>query len=719
MSFNVPINSIAPIQAPSDWVRPIDWPVITDVAGEVQFLVADTSEKCFSIVTEFTRTSGNIYIDWGDGVTDTISATSATTTSHIYSTVGTPCSRGYNTFKVRVYGDATTTITNCYHFAPVAVNNSPLYNIGLLEAYYGDECCNTSVFKTSLFSSNGAQQSVGTFLYLEYVKLPSVITWNNLFQYFFKSCSSLHKVVMPVSGSSMSSMYQTFQGCTNLRELIFPNNATNIVQYQNLFEGCINLKNVVLPSDMNVATGLDAMFNGCASLQNITLPSINSVSNISSAFLNCYSLQWVKFTSLPTSVATNATSMFQGCVNLQNVYFPSNATSTNIFTGTSMFSGCTNLKNINFPMNFNAITMSSTFQNCYKLTDVVFNSGMSSLSNFSFTFSGCTNLKTVTLPSTISATINLTNMFASCISLESMSIPSAWNIDTIQSMFSGCSNIKTIILPNNAQNSITVMSAAFQNCYKLENLTLPTSLTGVTGLGSIFSNCYNLKSISLPSIMNSCVTINSSFSGCYNLQSITLPTSMNACISFANTFTNCYSLKEVILTSTISATNTSYSSCFSGCTSLASVTFPTTQNTSLTTLTNMFTNCASLKTLVNTDKLGSLTATPLVSSVLGSYITSLQSISFNCPFIRFSISGAVSSKNKLNSVRLLNASSGQYVGTSPQVDVSYCDLGIAALNQLFTDLPTVSGKTINITGTTGAAGCTRTIATLKGWTVTG
>jgi len=46
-------------------------------------------------------------------------------------------------------------------------------------------------------------------------------------------------------------------------------------------------------------------------------------------------------------------------------------------------------------------------------------------------------------------------------------------------------------------------------------------------------------------------------------------------------------------------------------------------------------------------------------------------------------------------------------------------LSAAELNLLFGDLSTVTGQTITITGCTGAATCDRTIATNKGWTVTG
>jgi len=323
----------------------------------------------------------------------------------------------------------------------------------------------------------------------------------------------------------------------------------------------------------------------------------------------------------------------------------------------------------------------------------------------------------VSLPTTVGSSVILTNMFNTCYSLESMTIPSGWTIGAMDSAFLNCYNIKTIVLPNNTQNSITSMSSAFSACYKLENLTLPTSLTSCTAIS--FSSCYILKSITLPATMNSITSMFRAFISCYKLESVTLPTSMTACTTFSGIFQSCYSLKSIVFPTTISASNTDYSNAFNTCTSLTSITFPTTQNTSLTTLTSMFTNCASLKTLINTDKLGSLTTTPLVTASLGTNTTILTSLSFNCPFSLLNMVGTATSINKLNSVRLLNTSTGQYTGTSPQIDFSYCSLGITALNQLFTDLPTVTGKTINITGTTGATSCTRSIATAKGWTVTG
>ena len=52
--------------------------------------------------------------------------------------------------------------------------------------------------------------------------------------------------------------------------------------------------------------------------------------------------------------------------------------------------------------------------------------------------------------------------------------------------------------------------------------------------------------------------------------------------------------------------------------------------------------------------------------------------------------------------------------------VAGCRLSAAALNEIFTGLPTVTGRTITVTGNYGInqAGYDPTIATAKGWTVT-
>ena len=58
-------------------------------------------------------------------------------------------------------------------------------------------------------------------------------------------------------------------------------------------------------------------------------------------------------------------------------------------------------------------------------------------------------------------------------------------------------------------------------------------------------------------------------------------------------------------------------------------------------------------------------------------------------------------------------------GSSMTTSVAFCNLNAAALNQIFTNLGTVTSGTITITSTPGSATCNRSLATAKGWTVTG
>ncbi len=119
MAFNLPVQNVYSKKLePVAWVRPSDWPVITDTPNEVQFLMSDIGRASCTIRTQYTRDTGSqtIVIDWGDGTTDTVTASGQTLTTHQYTVgSGTPCSLGYTTFKVRVYftGAGTSTMVLC------------------------------------------------------------------------------------------------------------------------------------------------------------------------------------------------------------------------------------------------------------------------------------------------------------------------------------------------------------------------------------------------------------------------------------------------------------------------------------------------------------------------------------------------------------------------------------------------------------------------------
>jgi hypothetical protein len=736
MAVNLPVqNFFRRANGPVSWTRPSDWPVITDTAGEVQYLMSDLGDSNCSLITAFSRTSGsqNLVIDWGDGTTDTISTTTNTTTNHTYTPgTGTPCSLGYTTFKIRVYftGAGVSSITS--------INITPLYISGntasvqacfVLEAYYGNGT-STSNVAPNFYGSAGTSTAPGFFTYLQYVKFPATVTWTSMSN-IFSGCSRLAKVIMPTSGSSLTSFQNTFQNCFELEEIIFPSNAINISTLSGAFNNCTNLKTVTFPTSLNACISLNNSFQNAVNVRYLDFPPLGACTGFTSAFSACTQLEWIKFRGLYANtnfVAISFSSAFNSCPTLQNIYLPNSVVSnTPTYDFTGAFTSCTQLKSIVFPSNMNINTLATAFSSCSSLASCVLPSTMPSCLSMSSTFSNCFSLQSVTLPTTAASGLDLSSAFASCFKLEKITIPSTLIFGGMANAFQNCYVLKTLDWNPGVQNSITSMINTFLNCFSLETIPVPTSMTSLTSLSGTFNGCRSLKSIALPSTLNNVLTMAQTFANCNELISVTLPTSMSACTAFNSVFNSCRALVSVIFPNIVSTVTTTFNGAFQNCSSLKSITFPgAAQLSSITDIGGIFASCANLSTLINFDKIGSLTATPLMSMNSNGFCR-LTSISIVAPLSLLTINGGTvaSQRSDTQSVRLLNTSAGQWSGGTPQINVSYTNMSTANLIQLFNDMAAqgnVVSKTINITGATGAAGLTTTdrqIITTKGWTITG
>jgi hypothetical protein len=732
MAINLPVqNYFRRIQGQSAWTRPVDWPVITDAPNEVQFLMSDLGDSNCSLRTNFARTSGSqdMVIDWGDGTTTTISATGSTTTNKTYTPgTGTPCSLGYTTFKIRVYftGTGVSVLQTC-QITSVFISgvNFSTQNCGVLEVYYGDGT--PSVSTPTYYAAQGASTSPSYYNNLTYVKFASTVTWTSM-NNMFSGCTGLRKVVMPTSAASLTDLASCFLNCYLLDEIVLPSNATSITTFSTTFQNCFNLKSIILPTTLNSVTTFFNAFNANVNLRNITFPSINLATNFNAALGNCYNLEWVKFTSMPTVVAAiNFNAAFTSCFNLQNVYFPATGSSAPTFDFTNCFQNCQQLKSVIFPSNINASTFSQTFGSCTSLIRCVLPTNMPSCTTLANIFTSCYSLTNVTLPLTASSGISFANAFFNCYRLETITIPSTLTIGSFSQTFNGCAGLKTVNWAAGAQNSITSLASAFSGCRNLEAITFPTSMLNANNLSGTFTNCTLLKTVVFPASLTNISTISQLFQNCVNLTSITLPTSMNACTGFLSVFQGCRLIKSVTLPNTVSIATTSFGSIFADCGSLQTVVLPgAAQLINVNSIDAMFTGCANLVTITNFDKIGSLTATPLASANSIQY-NRFTSISFSGPLSILGLNGPpiVNGRVDVQSVRLLNASAGQWTGSSPQINVAYTNMSTANLVQLFNDMAAqgnVTSKTINITLATGAAGLTaadRLIVTSKGWTITG
>jgi len=175
--------------------------------------------------------------------------------------------------------------------------------------------------------------------------------------------------------------------------------------------------------------------------------------------------------------------------------------------------------------------------------------------------------------------------------------------------------------------------------------------------------------------------LNYIFTGCSSLQSIDLRgVGSNAITSIQSICASNSSLKYVDLSYMNALSMSNISGAFNGCTSLETVKLPTFDNA----LTDVST-CFYLSWAIKSLDLSCMSGAAISNTTsMFALCRGLAKINFPCP-VNFSIAD--------------------------------CHLSAAALDALYTSLPTVTAKTIFVKGNYGISGHTPSIATAKGWTV--
>lgn len=143
---------------------------------------------------------------------------------------------------------------------------------------------------------------------------------------------------------------------------------------------------------------------------------------------------------------------------------------------------------------------------------------------------------------------------------------------------------------------------------------------------------------------------------------------------------------------------------FGGCTALQTV--PLLDTSAGTNFTSMIASCAVLQYVPTLNTSAGLDFTSMFNGC-----TSLQSIPPIDLSAATTLSGIVNTCGGMRRCPL--------VGIKESVTISSAQLGPAALNEIYTNLATVVGKTINVQFNYGLSSDDPSIATAKGWTVTG
>jgi surface protein len=243
------------------------------------------------------------------------------------------------------------------------------------------------------------------------------------------------------------------------------------------------------------------------------------------------------------------------------------------------------------------------------------------------------------------------------------------------------------ILNGNLERFNLIAAGDFTSCLnwfngnrKLREVIIPFSATAaVTTIRSMFQSCSSLTSVPLFNTA-AVTTMQGMFNSCSSLTSV--PLFNTAAVANMNSmFFSCSSLTSVPLFNTAAVTD--MSSMFNSCSSLTSV--PLFNTAAVTNMSSMFNSCSSL------------TSVPALVVTAVSSSTSLNSMFNSC-----------------SSLSRIEAKDFRFT-----FSVANCNFSSAALNEIYTNLPTVVGQTITVSGNYGTTGDVPTIATAKGWAVTG
>ena len=220
-------------------------------------------------------------------------------------------------------------------------------------------------------------------------------------------------------------------------------------------------------------TNMSSMFFDCISLESLNLSNFNTenVTNMSGMFHNCSSLEKLDLSKFDTSNVTDMSFMFYKCSSLESINL-SQCETKNVTDMSFMFSYCSSLKTIDLS-NFNTqnvTDMSSMFAFCYSLTSILSqNFDTNKVTDMSYMFACCVSLEELDLSNFVTNEVtDMSWMFGVCESLQNINLSNfnTANVTNMSNMFSDCSSLESLNLSNFDTNKVTDMSCMFQDCFK-------------------------------------------------------------------------------------------------------------------------------------------------------------------------------------------------------------------------------------------------------------
>lgn len=288
------------------------------------------------------------------------------------------------------------------------------------------------------------------------------------------------------------------------------------------------------------------------------------------------------------------------------------------------------------------------------------------------------------------------------------------NLTAAQRLFIGSSVVRHSYLERvyiTSWGLVNNVSSLFQYCPALQSLNeTEWNMANIQTTAAMFFSCSGIKVIDGSNWnMAKVTTIADMFRDCQTIQKINCANwNLGLCTTFSSTFQSCVALTEIDVSNWNTSNVNSFSYTFQACRSLTRLNVRNWNAAKVTTMTNMFELCYALQEIDM-----SLWSLPLCTTASAAFA--------NCHSLRklgpCSFSNLTTLGTTFNNCRSLTSCT--ITGMKVNVDFTACRLSTTALNQIYTNLATVTGRTITVTSNYGNVADDITIATAKGWTVTG
>ena len=400
--------------------------------------------------------------------------------------------------------------------------------------------------------------------------------------YAFASCSMLKSIAIPEGVTSIGDY--AFRSCTVLASVSIPSTVTAIGDCS------VDEAGNVTVNAFSVFTNCNALEDIIVAEGNANFAASNGVlytkKNGSADYLFYAAPKSSGEVVIPSTVTAIAAGVFKSNTGITSVSY-SDALSGSLTIGDNAFYGCTALETVSMPSGVKEIGMYA-FYNCTKLGSVTIPSTVvkigagaftaTAVSSVTFETGGTEALEIQDSVSSLGKASDIFGVFQNCTKLTSVVFPDRV-LSLGSNIFKGCSELVSITI----NEDITYIGKnAFSGCAKLEALNGFDNITTIEDLPDYFLANTSISSISLPASLK---TIGGyAFAGT-NLTEITIPasverigykggwSSLTGDLYYAYLFNNCKQLKTVVFEEGSKLTQlTDYF--FNGCSSLDQVVLP-------------------------------------------------------------------------------------------------------------------------------------------------